>query len=176
MPRLLAASISMRSSARDSLMARQRSQALSGSPLAGDTQLTALARTRAVLVLPVPRGPQNRKACASRPPFTALRSVFVTVSCPTTSDRARGRHFLYRTSAICGFRVSGDFQRLNRTSRRGAGLRGRRARARASRRRLARLRDRNLTDAARRGQAARRAHRARLGAIQPPGAAPAGRI
>ena len=60
MPRLLAASISMRSMARPASMFWQRAQALSGSPSWGLRQLRVRARTRAVVVLPVPRGPQKR--------------------------------------------------------------------------------------------------------------------
>ena len=60
MPRLLAASISMRSRAAPRLMASQERQALQGSPSARSWQLTALARMRAVVVLPVPRGPAKR--------------------------------------------------------------------------------------------------------------------
>ena len=60
MPRLLAASISMRSSERPSLIDWQMSHASSGSPSCGSRQFAALAMMRAVLVLPVPRGPVNR--------------------------------------------------------------------------------------------------------------------
>ena len=60
MPRLLAASISMTSSARPSVIAWHMAQVLHGSPLPFVRQLTALARMRPVLVLPVPRGPQKR--------------------------------------------------------------------------------------------------------------------
>ena len=60
MPRLLAASISIRSSAAPALIASQGRQALQGSPSRSSPQFTALARMRAVVVLPVPRGPANR--------------------------------------------------------------------------------------------------------------------
>ena len=59
-PRFEAASISIRSSARPSSMASQTSHSPSGSPSRGDLQFTALARMRAVLVFPVPRGPHSR--------------------------------------------------------------------------------------------------------------------
>ena len=60
--RLLAASISIKSIAVPSLIDWQRSHWLSGSPLFGDVQFSAFARILAVLVLPVPLGPQNKYA------------------------------------------------------------------------------------------------------------------
>ena len=100
MPRWLAASISMRSRARPSLTSVQKEQVLSGSPSFGPfagsspSQFSALARMRAAVVFPVPRGPQNRYACATRPWLTACRSVCTTASCPDTSAKRWGRHFL----------------------------------------------------------------------------------
>jgi hypothetical protein len=56
-----AASISITSSALPSVIALHISQVLHGSPLPPVVvQFTAFARIRAVLVLPVPRGPQKR--------------------------------------------------------------------------------------------------------------------
>ena len=66
MPRLLAASISMRSSARPSRIETHASQRSHGSPSWRFVQLRALARIRASDVLPVPRGPTNRIACETR--------------------------------------------------------------------------------------------------------------
>ena len=43
-------------------------------------QLSALARMRAVVVLPTPRTPVKRNACATRPDAMALPSVRVTCS------------------------------------------------------------------------------------------------
>ena len=60
MPRWLAASISTRSRALPSLIAVQVRHSLHGSPSRGSRQLTAFASMRAVLVLPVPLGPQKR--------------------------------------------------------------------------------------------------------------------
>ena len=54
-------------------------------------QLSALARIRASDVLPVPRGPVNRIACATRPVATALRSVATTASWPTISENVCAR-------------------------------------------------------------------------------------
>ena len=60
MLRLLAASISMMSIARPSAMLVHMPHSPQGSPLPLVWQLMAFARMRAVLVLPVPRGPVNR--------------------------------------------------------------------------------------------------------------------
>ena len=57
---LLAPSISIRSRALPSLTDMHESQILSGSPSVGSKQFKALANTLAVLVFPVPRGPQNK--------------------------------------------------------------------------------------------------------------------
>ena len=62
-----------------------------GSPRSGFSQFTARANTLAVEVLPVPRVPQNRYACAMRPLITWLRSVLMMASCPTKSSNRAGR-------------------------------------------------------------------------------------
>ena len=62
---------------------------LGGRPLAGE-QLRALARMRAVVVLPTPRAPEKRKAWPMRPEARAFLSVRVTVACPTTSSKVCG--------------------------------------------------------------------------------------
>ena len=95
-PRLLAASTSIRSMKLPLSMARQLSHAPHGSPTDGGrmVQLSDFASTRAVLVLPVPRGPQKRYACAVRPCATAWVSVCVMGPCPTMSEKRGGRHFL----------------------------------------------------------------------------------
>ena len=59
-PRLEAASISITSSALPATMRRQASQSPHGAAVGPWSQLRAMARTSAVLVFPVPRGPQNR--------------------------------------------------------------------------------------------------------------------
>ena len=66
-------------------------QASGASPRA--VHASALASRRAVVVFPTPRGPVNRYACATRPEASALRSVRVTASWPTTASKACGRHF-----------------------------------------------------------------------------------
>ena len=54
------------------------------------SQLSALARMRALVVLPTPRTPVNRNACATRPLAIALLSVRVTCSWPTRSENVCG--------------------------------------------------------------------------------------
>src|SRR5438876_5324444 len=54
---------------------------------------------RAVEVLPVPRGPQNRKACDSRPSRTAPTKARTTCSWPTTSSGDCGRYLRYRATS-----------------------------------------------------------------------------
>ena len=49
----------------------------------------------AVDVLPVPRGPQKRNACASRPSRIAPTRARTTCSCPMTSSGDCGRYFRY---------------------------------------------------------------------------------
>ena len=73
---------------------RPHGSAVGPSPFA---QLRALARMRAVVVLPTPRAPENRKAWPMRPVESAFFSVRVTVDWPTTSSNVRGRHFRART-------------------------------------------------------------------------------
>ena len=58
----------------------------------GFMQFTVRAKMRAQLVLPTPRGPQNRYACASRPVFMELRNVSVSSFCPTTLRNVAGRY------------------------------------------------------------------------------------
>ena len=62
-----------------------------GSPSTGASQLSALARMRAEDVLPVPRGPLKRYACATRSSRTALRNARTTWSCPRSSSNRPGR-------------------------------------------------------------------------------------
>ena len=71
-----AASTSMTSSDVPSAIATQLSHSPHGSPSAPRlVQFSALARMRAVVVLPVPRGPEKRYAWPTRPSRTALRSA-----------------------------------------------------------------------------------------------------
>src|SRR5690606_22863703 len=61
------------------------------------SQLMVLANMRAQLVLPTPRGPQNRKACANWLFLIAFLSVPVMCCCPTTVSKVAGRYFLAET-------------------------------------------------------------------------------
>ena len=74
MPRLEAPSISMTSTVAAS---RQDSQVPQGSGLVRAWQRRARASRRAVVVLPIPRGPAKRYAWAIRPEASAFRSVRV---------------------------------------------------------------------------------------------------
>ncbi len=89
-----AASTSMTSSDVPSAMATQLSHSPHGSPSSPRfVQFTAFASSRAVVVLPVPRGPENRYACPTRSSRTALRRAVLTWSCPTSSAKRWGRYF-----------------------------------------------------------------------------------
>ena len=63
----------------------------------GLEQFIILAKMRAVVVLPTPRGPQNRYACASCPLFMELDSVFAIVSWPISVSKESGLYFLADT-------------------------------------------------------------------------------
>ena len=60
-------------------------------------QLMVLARMRAQVVLPTPRGPQNRNACANWLFLMAFFSVVVMCDCPTTVEKFWGLYFLADT-------------------------------------------------------------------------------
>ena len=71
---------------------------LHGSPFpVGLVQFIVLANMRAQVVFPTPRGPQNRKACASLPLWMAFLSVVVSDFCATTDSNVSGRYFLAET-------------------------------------------------------------------------------
>ena len=73
---------------------RRRARAWASRPR---EQLRALARMRAVVVLPTPRAPESRNAWPIRPVAIAFLSVRVTVAWPTTSSKVRGRDLRART-------------------------------------------------------------------------------
>ena len=56
--------------------------------------MSALAKMRAVEVLPTPRGPEKRKLCGTRSWRMAFFKVVVMVSCPTISSNVCGLNFL----------------------------------------------------------------------------------
>ena len=72
-------------------MALQLSHSPHGSAVGPLAQLSERARMRAVLVLPQPRGPENRYACAMRPDSIVERRVAETNSWPASSPKLRGR-------------------------------------------------------------------------------------
>src|SRR5215213_6572164 len=61
------------------------------------SQLMVFASMRAQVVLPTPRGPQNKKACASWLFLIAFFKVVVICGCPTTVAKFCGRYFLAET-------------------------------------------------------------------------------
>src|SRR5690606_9645733 len=89
---------------RPSRMEVHDSQVPHGSPasasdglrLARSVQLMARLRMRAVVVLPTPRVPVNRYACATLPVATSKANVILTWFWPATSLHAVGRYFRYR--------------------------------------------------------------------------------
>src|SRR5690606_24779913 len=92
------------------LMDTHAAQALQGRlDGSGWRQLTALARMRAVVVLPVPRGPQNRYAWAMRSSAIAFFSVLTMWSCPNSSSESKlcGRYFRYSDFGAAASRAAG---------------------------------------------------------------------
>ena len=96
-PLLEAASISMTSTERPSVISTQATQIPQGFAVGPFSQFTALATRRAAVVLPTPRGPVKRKAWASRPRASAFERVRTTCSWPVISAKVCGRYFLART-------------------------------------------------------------------------------
>src|SRR5436309_12175808 len=77
----------------------QESHAPHGSPAGASaaprrSQFSAMARMRAAVVLPTPRGPANRYPCATRFWATAPRSAAATWSWTMRSANCLGRYFL----------------------------------------------------------------------------------
>src|SRR5579871_4831552 len=77
-----------------------------------------LARIRAQVVLPTPRGPQKRKECASCRFLIAFFRVVVICCWPTTVEKSWGRYFLAETinlsieyTPLANLRHPGDFSR-----------------------------------------------------------------
>ncbi len=90
---------SISSTSRDlpSAISMQMSSSGSKSMLGPLEQLSAFAMILAVDVLPVPRGPTKRYACARRFCSMAFLSVLITWSCPSTSWNDLGLYFLANT-------------------------------------------------------------------------------
>src|ERR1700730_6981340 len=98
MPRLDAASISMRSSAEPAVISTHDWHTLQGSAESRfrPEQLSAFASRRAADVLPVPRLPLNRYACETRLPMMAPCSARDAASWPTRSPKVCDRYLRYR--------------------------------------------------------------------------------
>src|SRR2546423_6801675 len=76
----------------------QEWQTLHASPsFLGFSQLIVLANILAQVVLPTPRGPQNKNAWARWPLLIAFLSVVVICSCPTTVSNVWGRYLRAET-------------------------------------------------------------------------------
>src|SRR5438270_1237759 len=95
-PRLEAASISIRSTAAPVPTSTQAAHTPHGSAPDLFRQLMAFARILAVDVFPVPRTPENRYAWATRPCSTAFFNVLAIGSCPTRSANVCDRYLRYR--------------------------------------------------------------------------------
>ena len=93
-PVRLAASISMTSTWRSSVIARQLAQVPQGSTVGPSAlrQFNPLATIRAVVVLPTPRTPVRIKACATLPWAKALDKVRTSASWPFKSAKVVGRY------------------------------------------------------------------------------------
>jgi hypothetical protein len=88
-----APSISITSRCEPSAIALHAGSLTSNSAFGPSVQFSAFAKIRAVEVLPVPRGPTKRYACAMRLRLIAFFNVRTTWSWPTTSANVWGRHF-----------------------------------------------------------------------------------
>jgi len=97
-PRFEAASISITSIELPPVTLRQFSQSLQGSTPGPFKQFKAFAITFAVVVFPVPRGPQKRYACAVLLFLSAFCRVRLICSCPTISKKFCGLHSRYRAT------------------------------------------------------------------------------
>src|SRR5215213_8359115 len=84
------------------VMSRQDAHSLQGSAAGPRSQLRALARTRAAVVLPTPRMPEKRYAWAIRPSCRALRKAVTIGSWPTRLEKFCGRHLRARTWYVMG--------------------------------------------------------------------------
>jgi hypothetical protein len=67
--------------------------------------LIVLARIRAQVVLPTPRGPQNKNACANWLFLMAFLSVVVICDCPTTVLKFCGLYLRAETMNLLSISV-----------------------------------------------------------------------
>src|SRR3990172_2800993 len=94
---LEAPSISITSRLLESRISLQLSHWLQGVTDGPLTQFNDLAKTLAVVVFPVPRGPANKYAWAIRFSLIALDRVVTICSCPAISDRDPGLYLRAKT-------------------------------------------------------------------------------
>src|SRR3989344_4193384 len=92
-----AASISIKSIDFDCIISRQESHLLHGSKEDRSWQLIALAKRRAIVVLPLPLGPVNKYACEIALPEIELVNVCTICSCPIISEKLCGLYLRYKT-------------------------------------------------------------------------------
>lgn len=79
----------------------QEEHSLQGSTLlTGFSQLITLARILAQVVLPTPRGPQNKKACANWSVWIAFCRVLAIWFCPITSSKRTGLYLRAETTNL----------------------------------------------------------------------------
>ena len=98
MPRLEAASSSCTSMQLPFVISTQAAHVPQGLAVGPCWQSSILATMRAVEVLPVPRAPQKRNACATRSMLMALLKARAMWDWPTSSSREAGRYFRARTT------------------------------------------------------------------------------
>ncbi len=92
-----APSISNTSTALPEVISLQDLHTLHGTGAGPSLQFIAFANIRATVVFPVPLGPENRIAWATRPNEIALVKVRVTCSCLITWSKVCGRYLRART-------------------------------------------------------------------------------
>jgi hypothetical protein len=95
-------SSSITSTDEPSVIEVQCSQSLQGVAVGPCSQLSALARIRAVEVLPVPRGPGEQVRVVEAVLSIAWTSVWITCCCPTTSSKVCGRYLRYSETYATG--------------------------------------------------------------------------
>src|SRR5438876_6037532 len=96
-PVLDAASISKTSIDFPAAISWHEGQTLHGVIAGPLSQLRPLAKMRAVVVFPTPRGPEKRYAWPIRSIWIAFCRVWTIGFCPTTSSKTCGRNFLAMT-------------------------------------------------------------------------------
>src|SRR6266850_6162489 len=96
-PVLEAASISKTSIDFPDEISWHEAHSLHGVIVGPRAQFNPLARIRAVVVFPTPRGPEKRYAWPIRSIWIAFFKVWTIGFCPTTSSKTWGRNFLAMT-------------------------------------------------------------------------------